>query len=137
MLSLFPDFIYLGVAFSPLVIRLCVAVALIGLARHHLRHKDSLAKLVSEFAPWLSPHASLAARLSPAITIAVAVCLFLGLFTQGAAVLAAIAAVKVIYFKKKYPDIAPESRSFYVLVLVLSLLLVFAGAGPFAFDLPL
>lgn len=75
--------------------------------------------------------------LSALGTGAVALCLFFGFYTQLAAIFGAIAALKMVIWKKRYPMFVPLSRTASALLLVICLTLVVTGAGAFAVDLPL
>ena len=61
----------------------------------------------------------------------------IGIVTQIAAVISFVLALIAIYIKKKGDPSASESAAFYLLFGIVSLSLVFLGAGPYAFDLPL
>ncbi len=63
--------------------------------------------------------------------------LFVGAWTQPMAILAALVAAKHAFWSRKYPAIFPFSAGAYVLLFVMSVSLIFTGAGAFAFDLPL
>lgn len=71
------------------------------------------------------------------IEAAIALALFAGLYTQPAAILAAIASLKFAYWSTRAPAFAPLARGTCFLLLVISLSLIITGAGAFAFDLPL
>jgi uncharacterized membrane protein YphA (DoxX/SURF4 family) len=63
-----------------------------------------------------------------------------GLFTQGVAIAGALIAIDALFAKILYRDldkVVKYSKMFYILVLIISLSLIFSGAGAFAIDLPL
>jgi hypothetical protein len=62
---------------------------------------------------------------------------FIGLFVQIAGAIGFSLAMTALALKKHRPMLVPESRMYYLLVGLVSLSLVFLGAGPFAYDLPL
>jgi uncharacterized membrane protein YphA (DoxX/SURF4 family) len=135
MLSVFPDLLFIGSALAPLVLRVTLALALFGLFRYHQKHKN--AALVVSIAPYLKSYAKEIYTIGTYGILIVSALLFIGLLTQVAALLGAVICLKMLYFKKHYPEIAPESKNYYILLLVISLIVVFTGAGPYAFDIPL
>lgn len=62
--------------------------------------------------------------------------LFIGLFTQVAALLGAIISLDHLCRKKEFGPLLKESSLFHVVVFLLCLALLFLGPGIFAFDLP-
>lgn len=63
--------------------------------------------------------------------------LLLGVYTQVFGVISFVISLFAIYFKKSHSHNIAESITFYILFGLLSLSLLFLGAGPFAVDLPL
>ena len=64
--------------------------------------------------------------------------LIIGLYTQGAAIVAGLFMLKAIIVKCYLPSALPKNTtSFYVLLAVVSFALLFLGPGAFAVDLPL
>jgi uncharacterized membrane protein YphA (DoxX/SURF4 family) len=63
--------------------------------------------------------------------------LLVGVYTQVFGVITFVISLLAIYFKKQKSHDTPESIAFYALFALLSLSLLFLGAGPYAFDLPL
>ncbi len=61
----------------------------------------------------------------------------LGVVTQLLGVIAAVSSLMLAYFKKKNLRYSQESASFYTLLALVSVSLLFLGAGPYAIDLPL
>ncbi len=62
---------------------------------------------------------------------------FLGLYVQVVGVIGFTLSLLAIYFKNKNASFTPETVKYYLLLGVVSLSLLFLGAGPHAFDLPL
>lgn len=62
---------------------------------------------------------------------------FLGIYVQIVGVIGFVLSLLAIYFKHENASFTPESVGYYLLLGVVSLSLLFLGAGPHAFDLPL
>ncbi len=80
---------------------------------------------------------SLAWLILGVLIIALSLGFFLGIYVQIAGAIGFVLSLIAIYFKHKKAAFTPESVSYYFLVGVVSLSLLFLGAGPHAFDLPL
>ena len=66
------------------------------------------------------------------------ICLLVGFYTQGAALLGFILSFVAIIIKWRRPELLPENTiEFFILVAVVLAVLMFFGPGPFGFDLPL
>lgn len=132
MLSLFPQLFFL----SPLeatLLRIAAALVFAYIAWQQFKHKDELARFrfpVVGSGEWIVWFAVLAEA-------AIAILLFIGFYTQAAAILAAIASLKYAFWSTRAPVFSPISRGTALLLFVITLTLVVTGAGPFAFDLPL
>ncbi len=136
MLNPFPTLLYLTF-FAPTLLRIAAAVVFFYLAYHTLRRKDAIAAarfplgLTGSWIVWLAVLAELL----------IAVCLFAGLYTQWAAILAALGALKALAYRRLWPELSllvfPISSGTSFLLLVISLSLIITGAGAFAFDIPL
>jgi uncharacterized membrane protein YphA (DoxX/SURF4 family) len=75
--------------------------------------------------------------LSAIIAAGIAVLLFVGAWTQIAAIAAAIISLKQLLFYRRFSEIIPFPPSTTILLLCIALTLLVSGAGAFAFDLPL
>lgn len=75
--------------------------------------------------------------LSSLVTFGVSILLIVGLWTQIAALLGALIALKHAVMARRYGDVLPLSSGTSLLLLLVCLTLVVMGAGLFAFDLPL
>ena len=133
MLSLFPQILFLAPAGTALL-RIAAGLAYLYVAYFLWSEQKALAQerlpLIGSLPPWLASIASL-------LFAAIGVLLIVGLWTQCAALLAALASLKGALFAKKYPRIVPLSRAAYLFLFVICLSLVVSGAGAFGFDLPL
>ncbi len=113
MLSLFPELLFLS-PFAAFFIRIALAVVFGWSAWQRLRTETPL-------------------KVFSAIDIVVAVALFLGFYTQLAAIIGVICTTAWLFKPAWNPY--PQSTAALALVMCISLLVL--GAGPFAFDLPL
>jgi uncharacterized membrane protein YphA (DoxX/SURF4 family) len=75
--------------------------------------------------------------LAVIVEAAVAAGLFFGYYTQIAALVGALTALKQIVWRGKYPSFFWLTRSAAFLLLIICLSLLLTGAGAFAFDIPL
>lgn len=122
MLSLFPELLFLS-PLAALVIRLTVAtLCAIALYRQYRRRS-----LISPtlFAISVPVHALLALFLA------------IGLYTQAAALVAAISAFVGLLPIAAVRPMVTFPKSTIILFIIMALSLVVTGAGPYAFDLPL
>jgi hypothetical protein len=131
-LSLFPQLYYL----TPLaytLLRVAVAVVFFYLAYYYFNERERLARVhvpIVGRALWLPVFASVCFA-------ALGLALFVGFYTQLAAILGAIAAAKFLIWKRWCGELVPFTYIASMLVLVICLALIMTGAGAFAFDLPL
>ena len=115
MLNVFPDFLTFGLL-APFLLRLAVGFL------------------------FLKAGVKKGARYTLAlgvIEVVSGILLIIGLYTQVAALAAALISLFGWYAKKKHPSETPGSKGAFLLLFVISLSLLFSGAGFFAFDLPL
>lgn len=132
MLTPFPELLMFEF-FAPTLLRIAVAGAFAYLAYTAWTNKEKIAHtelpLIGK-QPW-------AATLNVGILGILAAMLFVGYYTQVAALLGAIASIKGVVFKLRYPNVFPFSRSTYLLIAMVCASLLLTGAGALAFDLPL
>lgn len=132
MLSLFPQLLFLA-PFSATILRVSAGVAFLLVAWIHMRKRDELSRIdffVIGHGAWIPVFAAL-------LEFAIATALIAGIYTQLAALLGALAALKSFVWKRRFSESFPLSRPTSALLFVICLSLVFTGAGAFAFDLPL
>lgn len=132
MLNIFPIQFLAPVAY--LVLRVCIGVLLIRLGFSHMRNRDTLKEI---FSFSFFPYTSFTIWYLSLIEIVIGVLFFIGLYTQIAALLGIVYAMKfiILHEKLKHPLI-PERR-FFILLFFCSFSLFITGAGILAFDLPL
>ena len=133
MLSTFPELLFLS-PFAALLLRMAAGLVYGYLALYHFDKRRAVAHEVSHIVGGL---ASGGVILAIGIETLIAVALIAGSWTQIAALIGFIGALKMLFFKRTLPHLAPLSRLSYGLLAVICLSLLVMGAGPFAFDLPL
>ena len=132
MLTPFPGLLVFSF-FAPTLIRVGAACLFAYLAYSHYTHREEIGKMhfpVVGRGEWI-------AWLAVIVEAGTALALFLGYYTQYAAIVGALMALKQIVWGRKYPHFFIISRSTSFLLLVITLSLLLTGAGAFAFDLPL
>ncbi len=65
------------------------------------------------------------------------IAIFVGVYTQIVAMVLALIMLIAVFLKIKNKDAFPNALAFYVLIFIVTLSLLFTGAGLFAIDLPL
>lgn len=71
------------------------------------------------------------------IELTAGILLIIGLYTQIAAIVAAVISFGAFYIKARQSELLPESKSYYFVLFVIGVSLALTGAGALAFDLPL
>lgn len=133
MLSLFPDL--LSYQFPAItLIRVAAAIAILYMSYRYAFERRDIQRAsfwpVGHIPTWLTLFGSL-------VVFATGVLLLIGLYTQAAAIVGMILALKDLVFARRYPNIMPLSAGAAALLFVICLSLLFLGAGAYAFDLPL
>lgn len=132
MLSVFPQILFLA-PLSATLLRIAAALTFAYVIWKQAEHREDLARTrfpIVGSGMWI-------VWLSMFIEGGIALALFVGIYTQVAALLGAIAAAKYVLWKKYAPAAVPLTRGTSLLLLVVTLSLLVTGAGAFAFDLPL
>lgn len=130
MLNIFPDLLYPFLA--PTLLRIGVAIAFVAIAVMQWRRREEISR--TDFI-YVGPN-TWWVWLSIAVHVVVAIMLFVGTYTQAAALVGALITCKAFVWGKKYPGAFPLSRGASLLLLLICLSLVVSGAGGFARDLP-
>jgi hypothetical protein len=131
MLNVFPDLLY--PFFAPTLLRAGVAIAFLAIAYLQWKQQAQIAQIelpVIGRQTWWT-------WVSALVHAGVAAALIFGSYTQVAALLGALLALKHAFWHKRYPLLFPLGRAAGLLMLLICLSLVFSGAGAFAQDLPL
>lgn len=122
MLSLFPELLFLS-PLAAFLIRISVAI-MCALALYYQYQKRA------ELSPTL-------AMISFPVHALLAVFLAIGLYTQAAALVAALSALVGIFPPAIVRPFIVFPKSAIALFIIMAFTLVLTGPGPFAFDLPL
>ncbi|TSC84514.1 MAG: putative oxidoreductase [Parcubacteria group bacterium Gr01-1014_17] len=134
MLSVFPDLLAFGL-FAPFLLRATLGLVFISFGKFKLGRGRTEKTAFFESLGW-KPGSYVAATLG-IIEIAVGVLLLIGLYTQIAALVAAIISLGALILKRKTTNGIESSSGFLTLLCIISLSLLVSGAGFFAFDFPL
>lgn len=133
METLFPQLLFLGPMFVPFVLRIGAAIAFALLAYHLYTNR---AEVAAEPFPIIGTPGAIIAWFSVSFTTLLALALATGFYTQGAAILGCLAAIKAWVWTKRYSVIFPAGRTAYFLLALVCLVLIATGAGAFAIDKP-
>ncbi len=133
MVNSFPDLLIYGIL-APTLIRISLGSALLYLGVEHVRSRKEIAHVLL---PLMGKSAKGAGVFLAAIEIVAGMLLVVGAWTQIAALVAALLALKSLFIKRSLHSLCPLSRASYLLLLIMTLSLLLSGAGAFAFDLPL
>lgn len=123
MLSLFPELLDWS-WYTPILFRGFITIYLFTLAFELFRKHHKGDKKLAD------------AGFALLLTI-IALSLLLGVYVQIVGAIGFSLSMTALLFKGRYKKELPESAWFYTLLGLTSLSLVFLGAGPYAFDLPL
>lgn len=134
MLNIFPDLLAFGLV-APVLLRVSLGVIFLNFGWRKLTNdREQKAALFETLG--LRPGAQYA-RAVGIIELLAGICLIVGFLTQIAALVTLIISIGAYYLKGKQPNQIENSKRFFFLLFVISLSLLFSGAGFFAFDLPL
>lgn len=125
MLSLFPQFFDWS-WYVPFFFRMFLAVYALGFGVALIKHQET--ETTRSNVAWVA--------LGTLVSI-LGLSFFFGVYTQLSGIIGASLATLAIVLKNKHPMTAIESKKFYFLIILVSLSLLFLGAGPYAFDIPL
>jgi len=133
MLTPFPQLLIFGF-YAPTILRIVAAGIFLYLGMSHFKHKKEVAHEIS-----MLPHtvAVWGTAVFIIVEFAIAILLFLGLWTQIAALIGLIICLKIFLIKKGLRHLSPLSHISYILLGAVCLSLLFSGAGAIAMDLPL
>ena len=133
MFSLFPQILFLEPAGIALL-RVTAGMYLIYIGYSLWSERREVAQerfpIIGHIPEWLS-------MIAAALQTALGILLIVGAWTQLAALLASIVALKCIVYARRYKKIIPLDRAASILLLAIFLALVVMGPGALAFDLPL
>lgn len=132
MLSLFPQILFL----APLgltLLRVAAGLTFLWFAYMHWTHGQELARVrfvIVGSGFWIVAVAMIFETMT-------GIALIIGLYTQLAALVGAVAALKCLIWHKRYPQFFLLSGAASAFLLVICLCLFVSGAGAYALDLPL
>ncbi len=132
MLNTFPQLLVFGF-FAPTLLRLVAAGIFLYTAHYHFKHREQITHTrfpIVGARAWVAWVALLVEAL-------VGLGLLVGYYTQIAALVGAIIALKQLVWHSRYPGFFFFSRSTSLLLLVVMLSLLLTGAGAWAMDVPL
>jgi uncharacterized membrane protein YphA (DoxX/SURF4 family) len=133
METLFPQVLFLGPMFAPLVLRLGAAIAFALTAYAFYTHRTELTTMPY---PIIGKPGVLLTWFGIIATAVIAIFLASGFETQATAIVGCAGALKCWFFAKQNPALFPAGRTGYFLLALICLILIATGAGAFAFDKP-
>ena len=137
MLTTFPTLLMYSF-YVPTALRVMLAVFFAWMAISHFTHKKAVGDEIDNKVRWVSHEMAVwLVGLVILFELAIALFLFVGAFTQIAAILAALAFAKMAWLRKSMPHYAPLPSSTFIVLAIVALSVLITGAGGFAFDLPL
>ena len=132
MLNVFPIQFLAPLAYT--LLRVCAGVLLIRLGILRIKYRAPATTLVVTETSSASSFILLVVGLLEIVT---GILLFIGLYTQIAALMSLFFSFLHVLFPKQLSGKGIPSRVFFVLLFFVSLSLLITGAGAFAFDLPI
>lgn len=134
MLNPFPELLTYSLL-APLLLRLVVGFIFVDLGLLKLRGEKS--RWIAVFETLHLKPADFFVPLYAALQIIGGILLIIGLWTQVAALMFVIFTGTELYIEWKAKEVLKRDLVFYLLLFIISLSLLFTGAGAFAFDIPL
>jgi uncharacterized membrane protein YphA (DoxX/SURF4 family) len=137
MLNIFPDLLFLQLL-SPFLLRVAVGIMFFWIGYSYL-FRDRVATIAQLSTKW-PKYATFAVIFGGIFETIIGIFLVAGFLTQIAAIAGMLIATDALFAKFLYRDldkVVKYSKMFYILVFIISLSLLFSGAGAFAVDLPL
>lgn len=133
MLSFFPGLLFLA-PFAATILRAGAGLSLIYIGYALIVRRDDIHRaklpLVGHTAQWLL-------IIAGALTLIDGFAILVGFGTQIAAIVGMLIALKQAVLPRKFDAVEMIPRSTSLLLFLMCLALLFTGAGPFGFDLPL
>lgn len=134
LLSVFPDLLTYGLI-APFILRVSLGLILIYFS--YLKFFSERQDKATFFDSVGMRPGSIFSSAIGATELAGGVMLVVGFYTQIAGLVASLIMLAAIFIKWRHPASLRNDIEFYMLLFIVSLSLVFTGAGFFAFDLPL
>lgn len=134
MLNPFPDLLTYAII-APFLIRVVAGVVFIDLGG--LLFRGEKGQFANTFKILKIPDPQKAVKILGTLEIVGGISLVIGIYTQISALILSLITLTEIYIEYKNPTILKRSLVFYILLFVMTLSLLFTGAGAFAVDIPL
>lgn len=134
MLNPFPSLLIYSML-APFFLRIVAGFIFIDLGL--LAWKTERSRWILSLKTLRIPKPEIAVRVLGAIEIIGGLILLVGFYTQIAALVLTLLTLAEAYLEYKDPAILKRNIVFYVMLFVITLSLLFSGAGAYAFDLPL
>ena len=129
----FPALFFLAPLYVPLLLRVAAATVMGAAAYIQWSRRERIAEVrfivIGRSPAW--------AWISIVLHVLVALALLAGYYTQVAALVGLLLALKHFVWQHRYPELFPFARSTYILLGVICLALILSGGGALAMDLPL
>ncbi|MDB9944445.1 DoxX family membrane protein [bacterium] len=116
------------------ILRVFVGGILVYLGYSHLKNRDSLKYALS--IPWF-PYSGFSIFMMYMTELVIGSMFITGFYTQYAAIIGMVLAVKILFFYKRFTSPHIPSKLFWALIFGACLSLFITGAGAFSFDLPI
>lgn len=135
MLNPFPDLLIFGLL-APLILRVALGIFFLAHGWQHMarERRESIASALR--VSWGSLGTYFIWHLA-GIEIIIGFAFLFGFLTQIAALIGIVIAIKLLLFRERYPMIALQSTTYYILVIAVCVSLLLSGAGALAIDIPL
>ena len=134
MLNPFPELLVYSML-APFLLRVVIGFIFIDLGL--LLFKGEKERWILSLKTLRIPNPILVVKILGIVEIAGGVALLLGAYTQVAALVLTLLTFIETYIEYKNPEVIKRTFVFYILVFIITLSLLFSGAGAFAIDLPL
>jgi uncharacterized membrane protein YphA (DoxX/SURF4 family) len=132
MLNAFPDLITYSF-FAPAILRILVGISFLYIAYTQFARRKEIAQTGLPF--FGRPNIGLIFTSATLIAL-VGLALCIGYYTQVAALIGIVIALKHAIYAKKYPVAIPLCRLEYIYIIVICFTLMLTGAGLLAVDIP-
>lgn len=134
MLSLFPSLLDFGLL-APTLLRIVAGIIFIDIGYFSIIREDSTWGLLVKL--MRCKNELLWRKFFGFIEFIGGILLFIGLYTQGAALVLGILTLFCLMLEYKEPTFVKRDLAFYVMLFAITASLLVTGAGAFGFDLPL
>src|SRR3989344_4440067 len=129
MLNPFPELLYYSML-APFILR--VVAGFIFLDLGVLAFKTERLRWITSLTAIRIPNPKLAIKILGSIQIVTGIMLIVGYYTQIAAIILAVLTFAEAYIEYKEPSMLKRNIVFYTMLFVITLSLLFSGAGSFA-----